>query len=108
MNKTIKKAITQLIFFWILIFIQISCKAQSQDLKLDLLQGKWMFRALQAQVNTDISANTTSFNPWNIHFEIRKDTCTMIRLREITSKIHRYDTKYFTIELLEDNLLFFR
>lgn len=95
------------LIFWTFTLFQSTTFAQSQDLKLDLLQGKWMFRALHAQVNSDISANTTSFNPWNIHFEIRKDTCTMIRLREITSKIHRYDTTFFTIELLEDNLLFF-
>lgn len=95
------------ILFGIISNWQSTIFAQNQNLKLDLLQGKWLFRALENKVNFEIHAQTSTYNPWFIHFEISHDTCKMVRLAEIKDHNYRYDTLIFTIQLVDQSMLFF-
>lgn len=81
--------------------------AQSRNIRLEMLQGQWMFRSLDATLNFDMEAKTQTFNPWNIHFNIYQDTFVMIKMVDMLSGNRVYDTSVYSIQIDSNQMLFF-
>lgn len=105
--KAFSILLVYLIFISSILYMQ-DCRAQSYQIRKDLLQGHWWFNKLDAVINLDMNAKTGPYNPWNIHFEIAGDTCVMIRLAKITPDLtYYYDSVSYLIKLEDDRLMFF-
>ncbi len=104
--KQFSRLVYILVTFLVILFTK-NCLAQSHNIRLDMLQGTWMFRSLDATLNFDMEAKTQTYNPWNIHFNIHQDTCVMIKMIDVLSGNRVYDTSVYCIQADSNQLLFF-